>query len=418
MAARALATSFHPSDILHAAWQLLPYGLRRRMLFAASSALAPAPHASARRIEPVFVVGFFTAASGLGELARLLYDAYVRLGVPVFGIDLTHAFRQGADVRFAFEDGRTHSGAGTVILAVNAPFVALALTILGRKFLAHKWRIGYWAWELPVLPTEWSRGAELVNEVWAISRFAAEAMERDLGRPVRVVLPPVRPRALAAVERRDGTDFVVLTAFNMASSFARKNPLAAVAAFKEAFAHDPGVLLIVKVARASVYPAGVRALEAAVRSHRNIKLLTDNCSVEPTGLLAGADAFLSLHRAEGLGLLFAHAMHMGKSIVATGWSGNLDILNSGNACLVPATLVPARDPQGTYQWPEMQWAEPSVPAADAFLRALRSRPAWRAQKERQAQADFKTLFDVGRMPMFGRVHATIPACAASRRTPS
>jgi hypothetical protein len=119
-------------------------------------------------------------------------------------------------------------------------------------------------------------------------------------------------------------------------------------------------------------------------------------------LLAGADALMSLHRAEGLGLLFAHAMHMGKSIVATGWSGNLDILNFRNACLVPAALVPARDPQGTYHWPDMQWADPSVPAAAAILRGLRSRAAWRAQRERQAKDDARRLFDGRQLPAFAR----------------
>jgi hypothetical protein len=206
--------------------------------------------AGARRVEPVFIAGFFRTASGLGELARLLYGAYARLGVPVFGMDLTEPFRQGADVPFALEEGRAHRGAGTVILAVKAPFVPLALNVLGRKFLEHKWRIGYWAWELPTLPPARRAGAQFVDEIWAISNFAASAMERGLDRLVLVVLPPVIPHGFAAdspgVHRREANvDFVVLTAFNMASSFARKNPLAAIAAFKAAFAHDSGALLLV-----------------------------------------------------------------------------------------------------------------------------------------------------------------------------
>ena len=118
-----------------------------------------------------------TAASGLGELGRLLYNAYVRQGAEVYGIDLSRSFRQGTDRHFDFVDGHAHRGPGTVILGVNAPFVPLALGVLGRGFLAQKWRVGYWAWELPALPPEWNAGVDLVHEIWTISGFSARAME-------------------------------------------------------------------------------------------------------------------------------------------------------------------------------------------------------------------------------------------------
>jgi glycosyltransferase involved in cell wall biosynthesis len=395
------------SDALHRIWQVLPQRRRRRVLLATTSGLAPKCPRHARRAEPVIIAGFFAAASGLGELARLLHDAYVRRGIEVYGIDLTQSFRQGADVQFGFTDGRAHRGPGTIILVVNAPFVPLALLILGRRFLEHKWRVGYWAWELPALPPEWSAGAEFVNEIWAISGYSARAMEAGLGRPVHVVLPPIAAPAMALRAAAAGcplqssADFVVLVAFNMASSFARKNPLAAIAAYQEAFGHDPGTLLLVKIAHPKAYPAGARAIADACRGYRNIEVLDSLYSSDAlVRLLAGADVLLSLHRAEGLGLLFAQAMHLGKSIVATGWSGNLEILNSDNAWLVPAALVRARDPQGTYDWPDMQWADPSVPDAARILRQIRSQPALRDQKGEQAQADARRSFDHSRIPAF------------------
>ena len=127
---------------LHRAWQVFPYRLRRRALLATSAALAPRCPRQACRAGPVFIAGFFSAASGLGELARLLYGAYQRQGAQVHGIDLSSPFHQGSDVRFDMVEGRAHRGEGTLILVVNAPFVALALMVLGRRFLARKWRIG------------------------------------------------------------------------------------------------------------------------------------------------------------------------------------------------------------------------------------------------------------------------------------
>ncbi|HJU31248.1 MAG TPA: glycosyltransferase [Hyphomicrobiaceae bacterium] len=401
------------ASLLHRIWQLLPYRLRRRVLLAASAALAPRCARQARGAGPVFIAGFFSAASGLGELARLLYAAYEQQGAQVYGIDLSSPFRQGSDVRFDIRDGRAHRGEGTLILAVNAPFVALALMVLGRGFLAHKWRIGYWAWELPGLPREWRSGANLVNEIWAISSFSARAMEAGLGRPVRVVLPPVaKPRSpssgATSSTPTDSVDLTVLFAFNMASSFARKNPLGAICAFISAFGHDSRVRLRVKIAHAHAFPPGLKAIHEACRGYHNIEVLAG--SDPPAGLsdlLAQADVLLSLHRAEGLGLLFAQAMHLGKAIVATGWSGNLDLLTEDNAFLVPASLVPAHDPQGTYDWPGMLWAEPSVEAAAALLRKLRADPQVRVRAGRAARADAERLFCRQKLPVF-------PVAAARR----
>ena len=174
----------------------------------------------------------------------------------MYGVDLTGPFRQGADMQFDFVDGRAHRGPGTVILVVNGPFVPLALLILGRRLLAHKWRIGYWAWELPALPPDWCAGADVTDEIWAISGYAARAMKSKLRRPVSVVLPPVAaPGTVRGNARLQGAAFdarfVVLVAFNMASSFERKNPLAAIAAFQSAFGHDPSVRLLVKITHAN-----------------------------------------------------------------------------------------------------------------------------------------------------------------------
>ena len=51
-------------------------------------------------------------------------------------------------------------------------------------------------------------------------------------------------------------------------------------------------------------------------------------------LYASADCFISLHRSEGLGLGMMEAMLLGKPVIATGWSGNLDFMTADNSRLV------------------------------------------------------------------------------------
>jgi len=394
-------------DLAHRVWQTFPYHMRRRLLFRVTALTAAKPDPYCQPTQPIVIAGFLSSPTGLGECARMFHDAYRRAGAEVYGIDLSRAFRQNSTVSdFGFIDGRGHRGPGTVMLHLSGPVVPLGLTMLGRAFLRNKWRIGYWAWELPALPQEWRSGAAHLHEIWAISQFAASAMTSGLERHVRVVLPPISGRSpeqdgTLVYRRNTGAEFLVLACFDMASSFARKNPLGALAAFKAAFGHDRRALLIVKVANADAFPQGVRALEEASSSYDNIGLTFAALSEQAhMDLIAGADAVLSLHRSEGFGLLLAHALRCGRPVVATDWSGSREFLNHQNACPIPAELVAARDPQQAYDFPATHWAEPSVAAAAKCLRRLRDDRQFAAALGRSAQQDATERFARSTLPQF------------------
>jgi len=90
-------------------------------------------------------------------------------------------------------------------------------------------------------------------------------------------------------------------------------------------------------------------------------------------LQEAADAYISLHRAEGLGLGMAESMARGKPVIATGWSGNLDFMNEKNSCLVPYRMVPIAE--GEYPFTDQgRWAEPDVWAAARWMRRLVREP--------------------------------------------
>ena len=104
-------------------------------------------------------------------------------------------------------------------------------------------------------------------------------------------------------------------------------------------------------------------------------------------LYGAADAVVSLHRSEGFGLVIAEAMLRGVPVVATGWSGSTDFLSEATGLPIGYDLVPAVDPQDTYDFSETVWAEPRIEEAAQALGLLRSDPA-RARSLGESAAAF------------------------------
>ena len=361
-------SGLHP---LHRVWQALPARSRRLWLARATAAVAPRPH----RLPPatadgVVVGGEIGRASGLGEAARIMAGALDRLGVPHAAIEAgLFADRARADV-----DAGSWPARAPLILHVNAPETALALIRLGRRRLAGRRVVGMWFWELPVVPASWRPGARLVHEIWAPSRFTAAALEGL--RPGRVrVVPPALALAPPVPSRLDRLAFglpadalVVLTSFSLASSFARKNPLAAIRAFRRAFGDRPDRLLLLKVGHAEHHAGDLRLIQDGIGGAANIRLETRTL---PDGdmhaLTRACDIVLSLHRSEGFGLVPAQAMLLGRPVVATDWSATSEFLDSSCGVPIGYRLVAACDPRGVFEAPGAVWAEADI---DQAARAL------------------------------------------------
>ena len=90
-------------------------------------------------------------------------------------------------------------------------------------------------------------------------------------------------------------------------------------------------------------------------------------------LIASCDAYVSLHRSEGIGLTIADAMGLGKPVIATGWSGNTDFMDVSNSFPVSYRLVEIEENVGPYHEGEV-WAEPSVEHAAELMRFVVDHP--------------------------------------------
>ncbi len=312
------------------------------------------------------MAGELDRPSGLGEAARLLIQALVSLGIPAFPI------RAGSEP----------APAGVpLVLVGTAPMMPALLLRLGRRHLRGRLVVGYWFWELPTVPRSWRTGLRFVHRVWAPSRFIAAALA-PLAPGITVVPLAVAPPQPSALQRDafglPADAIVTLTMFSLASSFERKNPLAAIAAHRVAFGDRPDRILLLHVTNPHHFPADFARLQAEAGG--NVRLHTRDLSREDShALMACADIVLSLHRSEGFGLVPAEAMLLGKPVVSTDWSATAEFLDDACGAPAAARLIPARDARGVFEAPGAVWADADVDQAAGWLRRLADDAGLRAR---------------------------------------
>jgi glycosyltransferase involved in cell wall biosynthesis len=250
---------------------------------------------------------------------------------------------------------------------VNADMTDCVLRRLPIGVLAGRRRIGYWFWELDELPPALATAGRLLDEVWAPTRFCELAFRRALHVPVRWVPPAVPiPTAPPADRRALGipTDsFLFYYAFDAASVPERKNPVGLLRAFERAVSRSPKPLhLLLKVNHPEVDPA----LDDVLRTAAHELPVTLLCERLPRAgvdaLAAAADAFVSLHRSEGLGLHLIESMYLGKPVVATAYGGVTDFFDGATGWVVDHQVVTLAESHGPYP-PGARWAAPDVDSA-------------------------------------------------------
>jgi len=164
--------------------------------------------------------------------------------------------------------------------------------------------------------------------------------------------------------------FSFLFTFDYASVLARKNPLGLVEAFLRAFPRPGEAILVLKSINGDHHAADHERVRVAAGGRPHIVLL--DAYLEPVDkdrLTASCDCYVSLHRSEGFGITMAEAMFLGKPVIATGYSGNVDFMTSDNSYLVDyelAAIGPGADPYP----PDAEWAEPDLDHAAALMREV------------------------------------------------
>jgi glycosyltransferase involved in cell wall biosynthesis len=320
----------------------------------------------------VDVIGSFNSEHGLGEAGRLLVNALKSTSESVSTISYSPNGVRGKHPFHADNESRHR----LTIIALNPEQYEDVWNVVGPNLKDNRYVIGQWFWELEVAPP-WYRHAfknKVVDELWAPTRFI-ESMLRSSApshipihyMPLPFQMPRVSPKfSLHAIglEKK----FTFLFTFDFGSVMKRKNPEGAIKAFKEAFQANEGAQLVVKSINGRARPREYEKLMWLRDGREDIILLDQHLdSDESASLIAESDCYVSLHRSEGLGLGMAEAMLLGKPVIATGYSGNLDFMNSDNSYLVPWTYTSVGAGANAYP-SDALWAEPDLIEASRLMR--------------------------------------------------
>lgn len=267
------------------------------------------------------------------------------------------------------------------IFHFNARRVPEYFSRLGEYSLKGFYNIGFWVHEMPTIPSQWARQLEFFDEIWTPSSLCHSAVALSANIPVLKIPYPVeanplsaRMQDIAAGKKFDQFNF--LTMFDVHSDAERKNPLLVVRAFIGAHAGNPSVRLTMKTRNLSHDGTLQKRLMQIVEKHKNITVVDGYLeSHEIFCLYDDADAYVSLHRAEGFGLTISDAMSRGIPVMTTGYSGNMDFCNT-DVRLVTYSLREVGHNRPRYRREDV-WAEPDLEdAVEAFTELVADHNVW------------------------------------------
>lgn len=341
----------------------------------------------------VNVAGYLDTESGMGEAARASIRALEAAGVPLALNNVVSRLRAGdATYRAAFADANPHPFNLVHLNADNMPAFAARR---GRRYFADRYTIGYWFWELSIFRDEWVPFAGYVDEVWVATQFVRDAIAAKCAVPVRrmrlpIVLPPLPDYGRAHFGIPEGPK-VFLYIFDVSSQTERKNPVAAIRAFRKARLAPADAVLVLKFTNPEYDRGGVRRLHEEAEGLNVVMLDGYLDRPELAALLNVADCYLSPHRAEGYGMTLLEAMALGKPVIGTAYSATLDFMTPENSYLLDHTVVTLTRDYGPYMRGAV-WADADVDHAARLIRDVVSSPQEAAARGARAKQMVSELY--------------------------
>ena len=319
------------------------------------------------------LIGLVRAEMGLGQSCRLLANELTAGNIPYSLYDFQLGSRLLKSDDHTMDDRISEKFPYNINLVhINPDEMMLMYTRMSGERWNGRYNIAFWLWELEEIPEHWKKFFPMLDEIWTPSEFISNNLRRVTDLPVYTMPYCVEAPVDESLSREyfglPEDKFLFLVMYDSNSTIERKNPTGAIRAFRKAFKNNPDVGIVIKVNNAK--SRDMEHLNRMLKGCANVYFITETLSkVEVNSLIKQVDVFVSLHRAEGFGLVMAEAMIVGTPVIATNWSSNTEFMNSDVACMVDCDFVSLEKDSPPYKRGSV-WAEPDVDMAAGYMRKL------------------------------------------------
>lgn len=318
-------------------------------------------------------IAYFSKGFGIGESSCLMLETVKRAGIPVSLISVND-HRQYDDQSFPYQIDNTFKY--PINFFTDIPHIPPFIQRHGWDLFKNRYNIGLVFWETSRASRQYLDAWSYLDEIWTTSRFMQDILMPIVSVPVYHIPQPLELNYSKRITNKIAAGithgrFTFLFFFSFSSTLARKNPEAIIEAFQLAFPDkNHPVQLIIKSTDASLFPEESQTLQKKMAGDSRL-IWIDQLMDEQSrfDLMDSCDCYISLHRSEGFGFTLAEAMLLGKPVIGTGYSGNMDYMNDDNSYLCSYRFV--RVGKGNKSYPARGiWAEPNIDHAAGLMRRV------------------------------------------------
>jgi glycosyltransferase involved in cell wall biosynthesis len=324
------------------------------------------------------VIGHISGNLGLAVAARNIISCLIKKGVQIRILNIDPGMgRDNFDTSF---NQLFVQSLDQLIFPVNLfLFPPTNYTNELMQHFKNKFNVAFSYWELPHLPELLKDNLSQLDAIVAPSSYIYETFGREINNKHIIKGKTPYKFDFSKIERKEKNKcFKVFTSFEPHSDLIRKNPHVAIQCFQKAYAGIENVELTVKINNPylentlEINPLVSNLISQCSNDHRIIFDFNTYAHDELMKYFINFDLAVSLHRAEGFGLMPLEMMALGVPVIATNWSGNTDYMNSSNSFLVRHEMIDVNGTLAVYQNHNYKngtvWADPNLDDAINFMK--------------------------------------------------
>lgn len=279
------------------------------------------------------LVGLYYSSTGLAANLKMMSKVMRHLGIShhIYDVETKSIIKIDAEGDVKLKNNLN-------IFMINADMIPnhfLLVNDLNKNAL----NIGFLLWELEYIPVNQKLALDVLDLIWVPTNYLLDIYKKETDTPVNYVGKYISlPEPTKKYKSKQKFSFYM--SFDFHSNIERKNPIAAIKAFKLAFGDNENVRFVLKTTEILRNHPGNRKgqwenILKEINNDKRFKVISGRIPFQKLiNQINSMDCIVSSHRSEGFGYLLAHAFLLSKPVIVTDYSGTSDFCTKETAYLV------------------------------------------------------------------------------------